>query len=143
MQFLNFSQWSHLLRIRTCWVRGIEILPKQNKMSVFRAQNLNTRWHVQNTPHHTKKQKATENLPRSSYLVWCGVNFWPCHSRVWVGFWELLQIRDINGFSPVFKSFRETLTRVDGRVIFGASYWRMMINILQVMMIYGVIDLLS
>ena len=44
-------------------------------MPAFRAQNTNTRWHVRNTPHHTKKRKSTENLPRFSFLVWCGVIF--------------------------------------------------------------------
>ena len=38
---------------------------------------------VQNTPHHTKKQKSTENLPRFSFLVWCGVNFYHAKRAYW------------------------------------------------------------
>ena len=64
-------------------------ITKAESFVCFSRNITNTRWHVQTTPHHTKKEKpcgGSRTFLIFCFLVWCGVAFLTYHCRVWVWF---------------------------------------------------------
>ena len=58
----QFKETKFVNGVVSSFLKTGTVLPKQNKMSAFRAQSSNTPGHVRISPHHTKKAKNLGNL---------------------------------------------------------------------------------